>query len=264
MTDLAELVAGWIYAVRITSWQQWLLRLTVLGSGAGAAALCWAWFPVVISTALLVTAVLLAALSAVRPDSSAPLVHAGVVGLWWLAGGADGVWWQWLAVAALVGVFHLTAALAAAAPSWAVITRRAGARMSRAVAGFAAVGVAAGGAVLAVTSVPAGALGPWWVVAGGADGVWWQWLAVAALVGVFHLTAALAAAAPSWAVITRRAGARMSRAVAGFVAVGVAAGGAVLAVTSVPAGALGPWWVVAGALAVTGAAVALAAALRRS
>ena len=61
MTDLAELVAGWIYAVRITSWQQWLLRLTVLGSGAGAAALCWAWFPVVISTALLVTAVLLAA-----------------------------------------------------------------------------------------------------------------------------------------------------------------------------------------------------------
>ncbi len=55
--------------------------------------------------------------------------------------------------------------------------------------------------------------------------MWWQWLAVAALVGVFHLTAAFAAAAPSYAVITGRAGARMSRAVAGFVAVSVAAGG---------------------------------------
>ncbi|MHA6523917.1 hypothetical protein [Tessaracoccus sp. G1721] len=166
MRDLAELVAGWIYTLRITSGQQWVLRLVVLGSGAGAAALCEAWFPVVISTTLLVTAVLLAAASTVRPDSSAGLFHAVVVAVWWLAGGAGGQWWQWLAVAALVAVFHLTSAFAAAAPSYAVITGRAGAQMSRAVVGFAAVSVAAGAAVLAMTGLPPATLGLWWVVAG--------------------------------------------------------------------------------------------------
>ena len=166
MRDLAEIVAGWIYALRITSGQQWVLRLVVLGSGAGAAALCLAWFPILLSTALLVTAALLAAASAVRPDSAAGLFHAAVVSVWWLAGGAGGQWWQWLAVAALVAVFHLTTAFAAAAPSYAVITGRAGARMSRAVAGFVAVSVAAGAAALAATGLPPASLGLWWVAAG--------------------------------------------------------------------------------------------------
>ena len=166
MRDLAEIVAGWIYALRITSGQQWALRLLVLGSGAGVAALCWVWFPILLSTALLVTAALLAAASAVRPDSAAALFHAAVVSVWWLAGGAAGQWWQWLAVAALVAVFHLTTAFAAAAPSYAVITGRAGARMSRAVAGFVAVSVAAGAAALAATGLPPAGLGLWWVAAG--------------------------------------------------------------------------------------------------
>lgn len=166
MRDLAEIVAGWIYALRITSGQQWALRLLVLGSGAGVAALCWVWFPILLSTALLVTAALLAAASALRPDSAAALFHAAVVSVWWLAGGASGQWWQWLAVAALVAAFHLATAFAAAAPSYAVITGRAGARMSRAVAGFVAVSVAAGAAAIAVTGLPRSALGLWWVAAG--------------------------------------------------------------------------------------------------
>ncbi len=174
MRDVAELFAGWIYAVQITSGQQWLLRLTMLASGVGAAVLCDVWFPVLISTALLVTALALAFASVVRPDSTSPLFFIAVVGLWWLAGGAGaptqggdgGNPWRWLSVAAVVAVFHLTTAFAAAAPSYARVTRRAAGLLSRGVVGYVAVSVAAGTAVLGLTALRDEALGLWWVVAG--------------------------------------------------------------------------------------------------
>ena len=107
MRDLAEIVAGWIYALRITSGQQWALRLLVLGSGAGVAALCWVWFPILLSTALLVTAALLAAASALRPDSAAALFHAAVVSVWWLAGAVFAVGGLVLMAMALFSEFIL-------------------------------------------------------------------------------------------------------------------------------------------------------------
>ncbi len=174
MRDLAELFAGWIYALQITSGQQWILRLTMFASGALAAVLCGVWFPVLISTALLVTALVLVLASVVRPDSTSPLFFVAVVGLWWLAGGAGaplqggdgGSPWRWVSVAAAVAVFHLTTAFAAAAPSYARITRRAAVLLSRGVVGYVAVCVAAGMTVIGLTGLPDEALGLWWVVAG--------------------------------------------------------------------------------------------------
>lgn len=166
MRDLAELVAAWIYALQITSRQQWVLRAAVVTSGAGSAILCWLWFPTVVSTALLVATILLALAATVRPDSAAAWGLVAVVAVSWLSGGAHAEWWQWLAVAAVVAVFHLTTAFAAAAPSYATITRRAASRMAAGVAGFTGVSVAAGAAVVALTALPDGALGLGWVVAG--------------------------------------------------------------------------------------------------
>ena len=166
MRDLAELVAAWIYAVRITSGQQWALRMVVLASGVGAAALCGAWFPTVVSPALFVVAALMAAASVVRPDSAAPLGLVAVVALSWLSGGADSPWWQWLVVAGLVAGFHLSVAFAAAAPSYATITGRAARRMAGGLAGFVGVSVAVGAGVIALTRLPDDVLGLWWVVAG--------------------------------------------------------------------------------------------------
>ena len=166
MRDLAELVAAWIYAVRITSGQQWALRMVVLASGVGAAALCAAGFPTVVSSALFVVAALMTAASVVRPDSAAPLGLVAVVALSWLSGGAYSAWWEWLAVAGLVAVFHLSVAFAAAAPSYATITGRAARRMVRGLAGFVGVSVAVGAGVVGLTRLPDDALGLWWVVAG--------------------------------------------------------------------------------------------------
>lgn len=189
MRDFAEVVAGWIYALQIVSGQQWVLRLTVLASGTTAAVLCGVWFPLMISTALLVTALVLVFVSVLRPDSAAPLFFIAVVGLWWLAGGAGastpggygGSPWSWLAIAAAVAVFQLSTAFAAAAPSYARITGRAAALLSRGMLGYVAVSVAAGAAVLGLTVLPDGSLGLPWVVAGA--------LAVAA--GTVALVAAL-------------------------------------------------------------------------
>ena len=79
MRDLAELVAGWIYALRITSGPQWVLRVGVLACGMGAAALGWLWFPMILSTALLVAGSVLALAATVRPDSGAALGLVAVV-----------------------------------------------------------------------------------------------------------------------------------------------------------------------------------------
>ncbi len=174
MRDLAEVFAGWIYALHIMSGQQWVLRLIVLTSGIGTAILCDVWFPVLLSTPLLVTAVVLAFTSVVRPDSVTPMLFIAVVALWWLAGGAvapvqggdGGSLWRWLSVAATVAVFHMTTAFAAAAPSYARITARAAAMLLRGLVGFVAVSVAAGTAVLGLRALPDDVLGLWWVAAG--------------------------------------------------------------------------------------------------
>ncbi|RMB59861.1 hypothetical protein [Tessaracoccus antarcticus] len=174
MRDLAEVLAGWIYALQITSGQQWVLRLTVLSSGVGAAVLCNLWFPVLISPALLVTALVMAFASVIRPDSVAPLFFVAAVGLWWLAGaaaasqpdGGGGTPGRWLGVTVLVAVFHLSTAFAAAAPSYARVTGRAAKLLSLAGVGYVAVSVAVGMAVLGLAALPRHVLGPGWVVAG--------------------------------------------------------------------------------------------------
>lgn len=174
MRDLEEGLAGWIHAVQIMSWQQWVLRLTLLASGAAAAALCSVWFPVTVSTTLLVVALVLALGSAVWPDSVAPLFFIAVVALWWLAGGAGsslpggdgGSPWRWLGVSAAVAVFHLSSAFAAAAPSYARITGRAAVLLSRGLIGFVAVSVGVGAAVLGLAALPDAVLGLGWVAAG--------------------------------------------------------------------------------------------------
>lgn len=181
MRDLAELVAGWIYALRITSGPQWVLRVGVLASGLGAAALGWLWFPMILSTALLVAGSVLTLAAAVRPDSGAALGVVAVVAIMWLAGGADAPWWQWVTVAAAVAGFHLVTALAAAAPSYAAITARAARRMALGVMGFVAISVCAGLAVVALSGVPAALLGPAWVAAGVAAVAGATVVAVAAL-----------------------------------------------------------------------------------
>ena len=81
MRDLAELVAGWLYALRITSGPQWVLRVGVLACGMGAAALGWLWFPMILSTALLVAGSVLTLAAAVRPDSGAALGVVAVVAI---------------------------------------------------------------------------------------------------------------------------------------------------------------------------------------
>ncbi len=81
MRDLAEVIAGWMYALQIMSGRQWVLRLIVLASGVGTAILCDVWFPVLLSTPLLVTAVMLALTSVVRPDSVTPMLFIAVVAL---------------------------------------------------------------------------------------------------------------------------------------------------------------------------------------
>ncbi|MDO5735792.1 MAG: hypothetical protein Q4P15_04900 [Propionibacteriaceae bacterium] len=174
MIDVAELVAGWIYSLQIMSWQQWVLRVSVLASGIVAAVMCFLWFPVVVSPALLATAVVLVLASVIRPDSLAPLSLVGVVALWWLSGGAvaagpsddGGSPWRWLSMSAVVAVFHLSTAFAAAAPSYARITGRAAMLMVRSAAGYVAVGLVAGAAVLGLTALPEQVLGFGWVAAG--------------------------------------------------------------------------------------------------
>lgn len=181
MRDLAELVAGWLYALRITSGPQWVLRVGVLACGMVAAALGWLWFPMILSTALLVAGSVMTLAATVRPDSGAALGVVAVVAIMWLAGGADARWWQWLTVAAVVAGFHLVTALAAAGPSYAAITARAARRMAVGVVGFVGVSAGAGLAVVALSGVPSSLLGPAWVAAGVAAVAGGTVVAVAAL-----------------------------------------------------------------------------------
>lgn len=123
MIDLVELVSGWIYALRITTWQQWVLRGIILLAGVVIAALCLPWVAAVIAPAWLALFALGVLSTAIVPDSFAPLLTMIPLFLAWSGGGVDAAWWRYAAVAAAVAVFHLAATYAAAAPSFARIRR---------------------------------------------------------------------------------------------------------------------------------------------
>lgn len=168
MRDVAELVAGWIYGIQITSAEQWLLRGLVLLAGVGVTLLSWWWFPTLAVPPLLASAAVLVLWSVVRPGSLAPLLLVVILALWWLAGAGGALGWQWLVIAGLVGLFHMASAHAAAAPSWAAVRRGAASVMARTSALHLGASLVVGALVLVVVRTPSDALarGPWWLVAG--------------------------------------------------------------------------------------------------
>lgn len=154
MRELADTVARLLYAVRITSLGQWVLRLVGLSAVLGAGALALMWFPVQISTALFVVLTGLALWSVVRPGSLGPLLAVLVLALWWAGAGAGATWSQLGVLASLIAVFHLASAWAAAAPSYAAITPRAGGVLVRRLAVYLLVCAAAVALVIAVSAAP--------------------------------------------------------------------------------------------------------------
>ena len=124
MIDVAELVSGWIYALRITTWQQWVLRGAILLAGASFALLSLPWVAVTISTSWLVAVAVGVVWTSIRPDSVAPLLTMIPLVLAWSGGGESAEWWRYAGAVAVVAVFHLTATYAAAAPPYAAIRRR--------------------------------------------------------------------------------------------------------------------------------------------
>lgn len=165
MTDLVELVASWIQALRIAGPGQWALRGLVLLAGAAAVLACWWWIPA--PTVILALVLLLAAWAALWPGSWGPLAVSGVVVVWWLGAGGDAPWWRAIVLGLLLAVVHLGAALASASPSWAAVTARAASRMARAGGLYLAACLAASLAVWGISLIPG--LLPWgggWIAAG--------------------------------------------------------------------------------------------------
>lgn len=166
MIDVAELIAGWIYAVRITTPGQWLLRVVMLVAGGVGAVVVADWVPEAIRGPWLAVTLGLLLATLMLPDSVVPLLAMGMTVAGWAMGGAGAPWWVQLLVAALTALFHVTAAQAATAPSYSAITRRAGGRMAAVAAGFVGVSTAAAAVALGATLIPDGVLprGLWWVV----------------------------------------------------------------------------------------------------
>lgn len=139
MIDVAEWVAERIYALRITRWEQWLLRGLVLAAGLGAALLASVWVtPVLLTPWWTVTGVLLAG-AVLWPESPAPLLMLAPLVVAWLGGGAADSWGSQLAVVAVVAVFHLGVGYAAAAPTFAAVRGAAWRKMGLALVSFTAV-----------------------------------------------------------------------------------------------------------------------------
>ncbi|NLE98624.1 MAG: hypothetical protein GX596_11655 [Propionibacterium sp.] len=164
MRDLASTIADATHALRATTGAQWALRALTLAAAAGAAALCWVWFPFGYAPAMLGLVVVLGLASVVRPDSLAPVLTIAAVLLWWIVGGGEATWWRPVVVALLVAVFHFGIALAAAAPPWshgdAGVLRR-WLASSGTYLGLTALGL---GVVVGAASLGGG--GMTWVVAG--------------------------------------------------------------------------------------------------
>lgn len=165
MKDVVEAFAGAIYGIRITSRGQWTIRLTAVGCLVVAGLLCLVWWPHVADMVMLVTLLLLGVWVLVQPASHASMLAVFVVALWWAVAGGDGAPWQVGIIGMLLAAFHLAGAWAAAAPSYAVVTRRSASGMIRVLAMYLAACLIAGGMVLALAGGQPVPLGFWWVAA---------------------------------------------------------------------------------------------------
>ncbi|WP_203567649.1 hypothetical protein [Aestuariimicrobium ganziense] len=167
MRGLAETVAGWLLRISEMSAGQWVLRVAIVLSGALLLQLPTWWATFFFGPVLAGIGALMVLVSLLAPDSLAPVGLVAVVGAWWLMAGADNPLWQAAVLALLLGVFHLSCAWAASAPTHGVIRRR----LARAMAGRAvafllvvAVGLAL---VLGAASLPALPGGLLWIGLGG-------------------------------------------------------------------------------------------------
>lgn len=162
MTDTTELV----HLAQITTWVQWILRLTCLFAAAGMVAVLHLWAPMVIGAWWTVPIVLGAFVSVVRPDSWVPAAMAVLVIVWWQFAGGDAELWQAGVLGILLAVHHFGCMLGGLAPSWAGVGSSVRRRWLRASALYLLACVASMGLVLLVLWLP---LGPHLV---------WLWLAV--------------------------------------------------------------------------------------
>lgn len=125
MFDLAERVAGWIFAIQITSPSQWVLRLTLVVAGLVARELSAPWIAPELQAVWGVGVLVLLMAAALFPDSTAPLFAVALISTGWLFSGGEGQWWRYASVAALLAITHLAATYAAAAPFFARTRRSA-------------------------------------------------------------------------------------------------------------------------------------------
>ena len=168
MKDLLETLSEATFTLRATAAPQAVLRLLVALAACAAGLLCFVWFPHPYGPVLLGAVVALALLSAVLPDSLAPLATLAGLALWWFVGAGESRWWQWAVMALLLAAFHFGAALAASAPAWARADRRVVLRWAAGSGVF--LGLSAGALAVVTTTALAPLLprGMGWAVAGAA------------------------------------------------------------------------------------------------
>lgn len=99
-----------------------------------------------------------------------------------------------------------------------------------------------------------GGVATWWFFGGG-KAPWWGWVLVAMLLATFHIGTALAAAAPPWARNEQGVTRRGLLTVGVFLGLSLLAVGVVVGVLWLPRVPYGVLWAVAGAAALTGAAM---------
>lgn len=166
MSELVDLAASWVQAVRMTTIGQWVLRGSVALAGVASVLLCWWWIPV--PGSVLALALGVAVWCAAGPGSWGPFVLSLVVAFWWLGGGDAAQWWRVIPLALLLAAVHLGGAYAAAAPSWSAVTGRAGRAMAVAAALYLAACAGLSLVVVGASAVMPGLLagGVGWVAAG--------------------------------------------------------------------------------------------------
>ncbi|MFT3888645.1 MAG: hypothetical protein QM713_10860 [Arachnia sp.] len=158
MRFMTEGVGDIVHTLRLVTPGQWLLRGLCAASLVGAALLCLTWFPMALEAPLLIAVAFAGAWTIGRPESVAPLAAIAVLGFWWMSAGGASNWGQTAALAGLLACFHLTAALGAAAPTYAEMTPRAAGALLRRGVGYLAASAGAALLVIGVSSVPPGVL----------------------------------------------------------------------------------------------------------
>lgn len=179
MKAALESLSRGIYVVRNTTFLQLILRVLVAVLGVLAAQLAGLWAPSQFAPTLLTLATVGALASALWPTTPLPMATLLLVGGAWFVAGAETAWWQWVALASALAVFHFGCALASVAPAWAA-TRDVARSFAGAAGRYAAMAV---GAALLVAGVGLGfdVPGPEVWVALGAGGLllvalglrWW-------------------------------------------------------------------------------------------